>query len=121
MGYNSGVLTSTTFRASSRNLPIRVTAAEAFQYAGFNQRWIRPGAVGTFENPSYVTFDLRAQYVRRVGPVNTEFFVDIFDLFNNQAEIQLNDLEAGLGTVKYGEPVSWVLPMRAFVGARVSF
>jgi hypothetical protein len=71
--------------------------------------------VGTFENPSYVTFDLRAQYVRRVGPVNTEFFVDTFDLFNNQAEIQLNDLEAGLGTVKYGEAVTWVLPRRAFI------
>jgi hypothetical protein len=121
MGYNSGVLTSTTFRASSRNLPIRVTAAEAFTYAGFSQRWIRPDAVGTFQNPSYVTLDLRTQYNRRVGKLNTEFFIDIFDLFNNQATIQLNDLEAGLGTIAYGDDVSWVLPRRAFVGARVSF
>ena len=52
MGYNAGVLTSTTFRASSRNLPIRVTTGQEFEYAGFNQRWIRPETVGTFENPS---------------------------------------------------------------------
>ena len=53
--------------------------------------------------------------------LNTEFFVDIFDLFNNQATIQRNDLVAGLGTVAFGDDVSWVLPRRAFIGARVSF
>jgi hypothetical protein len=56
-----------------------------------------------------------------MGPARMEFFVDIFDLFNNQAEIQLNDLEAGLGTVAYADPVSWVLPRRAFIGTRVTF
>ena len=120
-GWNSGVLTSRTFRASSRNLPIRVTEAEAFTFAGFSQRWIAPNTVGTFENPSYATFDLRAQYRRRVGRLNTEFFVDVFNLFNSQAAIQLNDLVAGLGTVAFGDAVSWVLPRRAFIGARVSF
>ena len=121
MGYNAGVLTSTTYRQSSRNLPARVTAAQVYPFAGFNDRWIREGVVGTFENPSYVTFDVRAQYVRPIGRARLEFFVDIFDLFNNQAEIQLNDLEAGLGTVLYGDPVSWVLPRRAFIGTRVTF
>ena len=105
MGYNAGVLTSTTFRASSRNLPIRVTTAEDFEYAGFSQRWIRPDTVGTFENPAYVTFDIRGQYVRRIGRARTGVLRGhLRPVQQPGARSSLNDLEAGLGTVKLRGP-----------------
>jgi hypothetical protein len=120
-GVNSGVYTSRTFRASSRNLPIRVPATELFEFAGITDRWIAPSTVGEFHNPAYATFDVRAQYVRRVGQASLDFFIDLFNVFDAQSPIQENDLVAGLGTVGFGDEVSWVLPRRAFLGARIRF
>lgn len=119
--WNSGTVASRTFFASSRNLPFRVTAAEAFQFAGMTQRWIAPGSVGALENPSWGTIDLRAQYNRAMGPVNAEFFVDIFNVTNNQNAIREQDLVAGQGTTAFGDPLQWITPRRAFIGARVRF
>ena len=50
--WNSGTVASRTFLASSRNLPIRVTTAEAFEYAGILNRWIAPDTVGALTNPA---------------------------------------------------------------------
>ena len=122
LGYNSGVLTSTTVPgvepqpAGPGHDRLRPSSSRASPTAGSGRTWsARSRTRATSPSTS------AAQYNRRMGPVNTEFFVDIFDLFNNQATIQLNDLEAGLGTIAYGDDVSWVLPRRAFFGARVSF
>jgi hypothetical protein len=121
-GWNSGVRTSRTFRASSRNLPIRVQPTELFEFAGIRDRWIAPNTVGEVEHPEYATFDVRVQYTHSIGGrANAEFFVDIFNLFNNQATVLTNDLVAGLGQVAFGDEVQWVLPRRAFLGARVKF
>jgi hypothetical protein len=120
-GWNSGVYTSRTFRSSSRNLPIRVPLAEAYEFGGIVDRWLQSDSVGAFQNPGYFTFDLRAQYNRRIANVNAELFVDLFNELNRQSPIQENDLVAGLGTVGFGDAVSWVLPRRAFIGARVRF
>lgn len=120
-GWNSGVHTSRTFRASSRNLPIRVPSGAGYAFGGTTQRWIAPDTVGAFQNPSYATFDLRLQYNKRISNVNYEFFVDTFNLFNAQSTILQNDLVAGLGTIPFGGDVQWVLPRRAFIGARVRF
>ncbi len=120
-GWNSGVRTSRTSSFASRHIPARVTAAEAFEFGGVVERWIAPNNVGTFEHPAYSTFDLRAQYNRRIANVNAEFFVDLFNVFDNQAGILLNDLIAGLGTVNFQDEVQWELPRRAFIGARVRF
>ena len=104
-----------------RNLPIRVLSAEAYSFGGTTQRWIAPDTVGAYQNPGYATFDLRTQYNKRVGKYNYEVFVDMFNLFNAQSTILENDLVAGLGTVPFGGEVQWVLPRRAFLGARVRF
>lgn len=63
----------------------------------------------------------RAQYLRRIGQANVDLFVDLFNLSDAQSTIQRNDLVAGLGAVAFNDSVSWVLPRRAFVGARVRF
>ena len=42
--WNSGTLASRTFRASRRNLPIRVEPGEEFEFAGITRRWLSPAA-----------------------------------------------------------------------------
>ena len=120
--WNSGTVASRTFLASSRNLPVRVPAAEAFEYAGYVNRWLAPNSVGSFTNPSWGKVDLRAQYNKRVAErLNTEFFVDLFNITNNQNAIRTQDLVAGSGGNAFGSDILWVEPRRAFFGARLKF
>lgn len=119
--WNSGTVASRTFLASQRNLPVRVAAAEAFEFAGYTNRWLAP-SVGSLENPAWGKVDLRAQYNRRVGDrMNAEFFVDLFNVTNNQSPIRNQDLVAGSGGNAFGAPILWVEPRRAFLGARLKF
>ena len=120
--WNSGTVASRTFLASSRNLPIRVLPGEAFEFAGYTTRWLAPDAVGSFTNPSWGQIDLRAQYNRRiVGDTAVEFFVDLFNILDNQAPVRIQDLVAGQGSNAFGDEILWVNPRRAFLGARVKF
>ncbi|MGE0864229.1 MAG: carboxypeptidase regulatory-like domain-containing protein [Vicinamibacterales bacterium] len=120
--WNSGTVASRTFLASGRNLPIRVLPAEAFEFAGYTTRWLAPNAVGSLENPAWGQVDLRAQYNRRiVGDAAVEFFVDVFNVLNNQGSIRNQDLVAGSGGKAFGDEIQWVNPRRAFIGARVKF
>jgi hypothetical protein len=120
--WNSGTFASRTFRASGRNLPIRVLPEEAFEFAGTVQRWIAPNTVGAIENPSWGTVDLRAQYTRRIaGDIAAEVFMDVFNIADRQGAIRTQDLVAGLGTTAFGDPIQWVTPRRAFLGVRVKF
>jgi hypothetical protein len=122
VNWNSGTWASRTFSASGRNLPLRVSAAEAFSFAGITERWIAPNTVGELNNPSYGTVDLRVQYVRRwADHLNTEFFMDIFNIADNQGAIREQDLVAGLGDKAFGDEILWVPPRRLFLGARVKF
>jgi hypothetical protein len=120
--WNSGTWASRTFRASGRNLPIRVLPNEAFEFAGYTTRWIAPGTVGALTNPSYGTLDTRIQYNRRWNNrYTTEFFVDVFNITNNQGAIRNQDLVAGFGATAFGDPIVWITPRRAFIGARLGF
>ena len=120
--WNSGTVASRTFLASARNLPVRVSAAEAFEFAGYTNRWLAPNAVGSFTNPSWGKVDLRAQYNKRFAErLNTEFFVDLFNITNNQSAIRTQDLVAGSGGNAFGSEILWVEPRRAFFGARLKF
>ena len=120
--WNSGTIANTTFSASGRNLPIRVTSAEAFEFAGITQRWLREDAVGQFDNPSWGTLDLRGQYNRQLGRVNAEFFLDIFNVFDEQKAIRLEDLEAGAsdGSSSFKDGIQFIPPRRYFIGIRFS-
>ncbi|MGE3189139.1 MAG: carboxypeptidase regulatory-like domain-containing protein [Vicinamibacterales bacterium] len=121
VSWNSGTLASRTFRASGRNLPIRVSAAEQYEFGGVVARWIAPNTVGALTNPSWGQLDLRAQYNRTVGVTDLEFFVDMFNVLDNQGSVRYQDLVAGSGSAAFGDPISWLAPRRAFIGARVKF
>ena len=58
--YNSGTIASRTALASQRNLPIQVDVP--FVYAGVNDFWVTPDAIGSLQNPAWAQLDLRAQY-----------------------------------------------------------
>jgi len=120
--WNSGTVASRTFLASQRNLPVRVSAADAFSYAGYVNRWLAPDSVGSLTNPAWGKVDLRAQYNHKIsGEIAGEFFVDLFNITNNQSAIRNQDLVAGSGGNAFGSEILWVEPRRAFFGARVKF
>jgi hypothetical protein len=116
--WNSGTIVNKTQLASSRRLPIQ---GDAFEFGGIVDNWVAPGAIGGVHNPSWGQFDLRAQYVKPINRLTTEFFVDIFNLFNDQAVTRNEDLVAGTGTTHFGDAIAWLNPRRAFLGARVRF
>jgi hypothetical protein len=117
--WNSGTAASRTGLSSGRNLPIE---GPTFEYAGITSvHWIEEGAVGSLDNPSWGQFDLRAQYKKRFNQFGTEFFVDIFNVFNNQDSIRNQDIVAGSGGTDFGEPIRFNDPRRFFLGARLTF
>ena len=120
--WNSGTFASRTFLASGRNLPVRVSTQEAYTYTGVTERWIAPDTVGALENPGWGTVDLRAQYnLRLPGNTAVEFFVDLFNIADNQGAIRNQDLVAGSGSTAFGDEIQWITPRRAFLGARLKF
>ena len=119
--WNSGTIASRTYLASGRNLPIQVTPQNAFTYAGIPFQWLDPTAVGTLDNPSWGQFDLRVKYSREFGKMRPEFFVDIFNVLNDQDSIRDQDLVAGSGGIAFGQPLRYLDPRRFFLGARLNF
>ena len=117
--WNSGTIVNKTQLASSRRLPIQV--ATPFLFGGISDNWVDPSAVAAVQNPSWGQFDLRAQYILRMGKASTEFFVDIFNVFDDQATTRNEDLVAGTGSTKFGDGISYLNPRRAFLGARIKF
>ncbi len=53
--------------------------------------------------------------------VGTEFFVDIFNVLDNQDSIRDQDLVAGAGGTAFGQPIRFLDPRRFFLGARLTF
>lgn len=119
--WNSGAYSSRTFRASGRNLPLRVPTAAAYEFGGVKARWIEEGAVGGVKNPAYGTLDLRAQWNQPIARTTLELFLDIFNVLDDQATIRTQDLVAGIGGVSFGQPLTFVEPRRFYVGARLLF
>jgi hypothetical protein len=117
--WNSGTIVNKTQLASSRRLPIEVDTP--FSYGGIVDAWVAPGAVGAVQNPSWGQFDLRAQYRYNFGKASTEFFVDLFNVFDDQAATRTEDLVAGTGSTLFGSDIAWRNPRRAFLGARIKF
>ena len=118
--WNAGTVASKTRLASNRNLPI---FGPVFSFAGIEDvQWIPPDTVGALENPSWGQLDLRAQYKRRFNAsLGAEFFVDIFNVFDNQDSIRDQDLVAGSGGIAFGDPIRFNDPRRFFLGARLVF
>jgi hypothetical protein len=117
--WNAGTVSSKTRLASARNLPIR---GEPFEFAGItNVQWIPADTVGALENPSWGQLDLRVQHKATFAGLGTEFFVDVFNVFDNQNSLRDQDLVAGSGGIAFGEPIRFIDPRRFFLGARFTF
>jgi hypothetical protein len=122
LNWNSGTFASRTFLASGRNLPVRVSPAEAYAFAGVTERWLAEDSVGSIENPAWGTVDVRVQYNRNIfHDIGFEAFMDVFNIANNQDSIRNQDLVAGSGSTDFGEPIRWVTGRRAFLGVRLKF
>lgn len=119
--WNSGSIDSRTFLSSGRHVPLRIPAAQAFQFGGITERWLAPDSVGSIENPAWGQVDLRVQYLKALGAANLELFVDLFNVLDTQGTVRTQDLVAGQGGIAFGQPTQFVQPRRAFLGARVRF
>jgi len=139
--WNSGVITSRTFRASGRNLPLldifddgslpgNTTPVDPILFAGGNGRgtpdasgfWLSPFAVGQVDNPSYGILDLRAAYLWRIGGrYEADFFLDVFNVLDEQDPTSTQDLARGNVDPAFGEGLTFVSPRRFFLGARLRF
>ena len=118
--WNAGTVASRTRLASQRNLPI---FGDPFPFAGITTvDWIPADTVGALENPSWGQLDLRVQYKKRFTPgFGTEFFVDMFNITDNQDSTRNQDLVAGSGATAFGAPIRFNDPRRFFLGARLTF
>jgi len=118
--WNSGTIYSETFEQYSRHTPIRV--GTEYEDNGTTTRWLAPNTVGSKTSPSFGTLNARAKYVMEFGGNYTaEFFLDIFNVFDDQAVRRQQDLAGGDGVYDFGIANAWVLPRRFYLGARMSF
>jgi hypothetical protein len=116
--WNSGTIASRTFLLYRRNLPIM---DDAYEWNGATDTWLADNAVGSLTNDSWGSLDLRGQYSHQFGWLNTEFFLDIYNVFDDQAAVRNQDLVAGTGAAAFGEAIQWVPPRRMYLGVRLSF
>lgn len=92
-----------------------------YYYNGVCDSWLLPGFVGSEKNPSYYTFDMRFKYVRELPIGEAEFFLDVFNVLDEQSETSVVANRAGSGQYQYQEANNWVAPRRAYLGVRYSF
>ncbi|MCH9650238.1 MAG: carboxypeptidase regulatory-like domain-containing protein [Deltaproteobacteria bacterium] len=139
--WNSGAIASRTFRASGRNLPLldiqdthfdedgvlqaaagNDVIVDPINFAGQEGFWISPFAVGAVDNPSYGILDLRLSYLWRLsGRWEADFFLDVFNVLDEQDITQSQDLVRGGSGVSFGGGLEFVEPQRFFLGARLRF
>jgi hypothetical protein len=117
--YSSGTAASRTFQIYGRNLPVRVD--EAYEYGGMTARWLAPGNTGVLTNDSWWNMDLRFKYSHAFGWLSTELFLDVFNIFDDQAAVRNQDVVAGSGGVPFGDALQWMSPRRAYLGIRLGF
>ena len=124
--WNSGIiLNRNASQAFGRSLPDRVTTDFAFggwPGGGFDDTWVADDALGSIDGKSYGTLDIRGSYVWAANNnMEVDFFLDFFNLFDDQAVIRVQDLLPGGDGFEYLEGVTFVDPRRYFVGARLRF
>ncbi|MNS44347.1 TonB-dependent Receptor Plug Domain protein [compost metagenome] len=116
--WNSGSLYTPADVVQSRFLP---PMSGGYEFGGVVDSWVLPGFVGAEKNPSYYTFDMRFKYVRDLPIGEAEFFLDIFNVLDQQSTTSVVANRAGSGQYSYQDPNNWVAPRRAYLGVRYSF
>ena len=120
--WNSGTRYSETFQAGSRHLPLRIDTADQYEFNGVTQRWLTDTAVGGQTTPSFGTLNIRVKYDLEFGSRYTaEFFLDVFNVLDDQAVRREQDLSAGADGFNFTEADDWVEPQRFYLGARMGF
>ena len=118
--WNSGTLYNKATNVYGRYLPLRET--ESYDFGGYDGTWIAPGNVASQKTPSYGTLDMRLKYNYDFAEDYTaEFFVDIFNVLDDQAAIEEEQFVAGSGSFNFGEAKDWVEPRRFYLGAKLIF
>ena len=117
--WNSGINYSKTSSISSRHIPERVE--EPFESGGVTARWIDGNNVASNTSDSFGTLDARVKYTLDIGGYTGEFFLDVFNVLDDQAGIRQQDLATGDGSYGFGENNAWVSPRRFYLGTRWSF
>ncbi|MBX3477687.1 MAG: TonB-dependent receptor [Brevundimonas sp.] len=93
----------------------------AYSFGGVTDTYFLPGYIGSEVHPSYYTFDVRLKYVHELPVGEAEFFLDVFNILDQQLATREMTLLAGSGQYSYGQASSWVAPRRAYLGVRYSF
>jgi hypothetical protein len=124
--WNSGViLNRNEGQAFGRSLPDRVETDFGFQgFPGgsFDDEWGAEDALGFIDGSSYGILDIRGSYLwSATDRVDIDFFVDIFNLLDQQDVIIVQDLLGGGGGFAYLQGKEYVQPRRYFLGARLRF
>jgi hypothetical protein len=118
--WNSGTLYSETFAQYGRHTPITVEVP--YEFGGYETNWLAPDTVGSQKSEAFGTLDLRAKYTMDIRDrYEAEFFLDIFNVLDDQAATRQQDLSGGDGAYDFGEANAWVSPRRFYLGARLSF
>jgi hypothetical protein len=116
--WNSGALYTPAAIVGGRYFAPTVAA---YQYNGVTDTYLAPGRVGSQSNPSYYTFDMRFKYVKDLPIGAAEFFLDVFNVMDQQSATSVMPVLAGSGLYGYQEANAWVAPRRAYLGVRYSF
>ena len=89
---------------------------------GFEDTWIAGDALGFIDGNEYGVLDVRGSYLWSVNDrVEVDFFLDIFNLLDQQDVIRVQDLLGGGDGFEYLEGIDFVEPRRYFLGARLRF
>ena len=126
--WNSGIiLNRSSTKAFDRSLPdFTDTPFPSNGLPGtgglFGSTWIADDALGAIDGSEYGVLDIRGSYLWQVGDrVEIDLFLDVFNVFDDQQVIRVQDLEGGGDGFDFLEGIDFVQPRRYFVGARLRF
>ena len=124
--WNSGViLNRNEGQAFGRSLPDRVEVDFPFggwPGGGFEDSWVASDALGFIDGNEYGVLDIRGSYLWNVNDrIEIDFFLDIFNVVDDQQLIRVQDLVGGGDGFDYLEGIDFVEPRRYFIGARLRF
>ncbi|MFW8591320.1 carboxypeptidase regulatory-like domain-containing protein [Glaciecola sp. 2405UD65-10] len=117
--WNSGTFYNRAQNVYGRLLPLR--EEESYDFGGYDGLWIAPGNLASEKTEAYGTLDIRFKYNHTFGDYKAEFFLDVFNVLDDQAVLEEEQLVAGSGSFAFGEAKDFVEPRRLYLGAKFLF
>jgi hypothetical protein len=117
--WNSGASLARADVIANRYLP---ATGATFDFNGTTYPWTDPNAIGAITTDSYGTLDLRVAYDWNINSrFGADFYLDVFNVLDDQATIMVEAAGAGRGGVAFGGGKEFVEPRRFFLGTRLRF